>query len=281
MAPICRQLPERAHCRGPRRAQGTHARSGIASAYVLTGRDELWPRHAGTAASVRAGSAFPRPRAGAGANPASAIPGRRHRTRSRPSQCCRQGGAFGAFSVGLLPFGRFLYCDNIGVAARLASSPRRSPTVGGVQCPIFALPVPSAGRAGRGGQAIAARFGSDSSGRLGEKNGVGREGDRGGRRNGGTRRAESMARLAAGRAIVAGGAPASRTECAASCQALPCRGGGGSPGALFLAAVRGRLRVHDFAANLDRVPPGAALRVLFYGAGARSQNPFTATLTRK
>jgi len=43
MAPICRQLPERAHCRGPRRASGTHARSGIASAYVLTGRDEPRP----------------------------------------------------------------------------------------------------------------------------------------------------------------------------------------------------------------------------------------------
>jgi len=135
-------------------------------------------------------------------------------------------------------------------------------------------------QAARGGQAIAARFGSDSSGWLGEKNGAGKEGDRGGRRNGGTRRAESLARLAAGRAIVAGGALASRTECAASCLALPCRGGGGSPGALSLAAVRGRLRVHDFAAKLDRAPPGA-LRVLFYGVGARSQNPFTATLTRK
>ena len=141
-----------------------------------------------------------------------------------------------------------------------------------VACPV--------GRPRGGGQAIAARFGSDSSGWLGEKNGAGKEGDRGGRRNGGTRRAESLARLAAGRAIVAGGAPASRTECAASCPALPCRGGGGSPGALSLAAVRGRLRVHDFAAKLDRAPPGA-LRVLFYGVGARSQNPFTATLTRK
>lgn len=45
-----------------------------------------------------------------------------------------------------------------------------------------------------------------------------------------------------------------------------------SPAALFLAPVRGRLRVHDFAANLNRVPPWALL-VLFRGFSARSQNP--------
>lgn len=231
----------------------------------LTGVDEPRLRRAGTAASGRAGSAFPRPRAGAGANPAAAIPGRRHRTRSRPSQRRRQGGAFGASSGDLPPFRGF----PIATIYRLRPGLHRAPDdrLRLAVCSARYSRCLSRRQAARAsGQAIAARFGSDSSGWLGEKNGAGRESDRGGRRNGGTRRAESMARLAAGRAIVAGGAPASRTECAASCPALPCRGGWGSPAALSLAAVRGRLRVRDFAAKLDRAPLGALL-VLFYGVG--------------